>query len=1219
MNKLNYIKKIASQKVLVLDGAMGTMIQRKNPDEKAFRGERFANWHLDLKGNNDLLCLTQPLMIQSIHEEYLEAGADIIETNTFNSQRISMADYGMEEFCREINFEAAKIARKAADKFTILNPEKPRFVAGAIGPTNKTASMSPDVNNPGFRSVSYDGLVDAYYEQALGLFEGGVDIFLVETIFDTLNAKAALFAIEKLMQDMGGEKIAIMVSGTITDASGRTLSGQTLGAFLTSLSHIEILSIGLNCALGAEEMRPYLAELAETAPFLVSAYPNAGLPNQFGEYDETPEMMANHIHDFLHHEFVNIVGGCCGTTPDHIRLFAKEAEKAPIRKPKQNQHITTLSGLEPLAITKALNFVNIGERTNVSGSRKFARLINEKNYEAALEIAKHQVDGGAQVIDVCMDDAMLDAKVEMVKFLHMLMSEPDIARVPIMIDSSKWEVIEAGLKCLQGKAIVNSISLKEGEDEFLKKAQLIKNYGAAVVVMAFDEKGQASDFESKIKICQRAYNLLTENISFAPEDIIFDPNILTIGTGIEEHNNYAIDFINATKWIKSNLPYAKVSGGVSNLSFAFRGNDEIREAIHSVFLYHAIQAGMDMGIVNPAMLQIYDEIPKELLNLTEDVVLNRRIDATDRLLNYAASHANISIKEKEKEEEWRKTNIESRLSHSLVKGITTYINEDILEAQKSYPSAISVIEGPLMKGMNIVGELFGSGKMFLPQVVKSARVMKTAVAILMPFIEAENAGNKTSAGKILMATVKGDVHDIGKNIVGVVLACNNFEIIDLGVMIPSEKIIQSAIENKVDIIGLSGLITPSLDEMSNFAKIMEERGLKIPILIGGATTSELHTAVKIAPFYSAPVIHVKDASLSVQVSANLLSSEKENFLIEIDNKYENLRKKQAEKTDKKALISLEKARKKKFKWSKSNIQDKTPNKLGINILENINITEIIPFIDWSFFFHAWRITGRFPEILNHPEKGEEAKKLYHEAIEMLRNIQKEDWLKASAVFGLFEATSENETVKINLPEGNIENLEFLRNQQEDKEINYCLSDFIAPQDSGYQDYIGLFALTAGLNIEEQLKKFEENHDDYNSIMLKLIADRLAEALAEYLHFKIRKEFWGYSPAEEFEHERFTREEYQGIRPAAGYPACPDHTEKGKIFEILDVEEKIGISLTENFAMYPTASVSGYYFGHPESRYFNLGKITQEQLVDYSIRKKTNIEFIKKFISPNIED
>jgi 5-methyltetrahydrofolate--homocysteine methyltransferase len=1219
MSKLEYIKNIAQKRVLVLDGAMGTMIQRYKLKEEDYRGDRFANWQSDLKGNNDLLCLTQAQIIEDIHKEYLEAGADIIETNTFNAQRISMADYHMEELSYEINLEAAKIARKAADYFTNQTPDKPRFVAGALGPTNKTASMSPDVNNPGIRTVDYDELVNAYYEQARGLYDGGVDIYLIETIFDTLNAKAALFALEKLMAEKN-EVFAVMLSGTITDASGRTLSGQTLGAFLTSLSHVELLSIGLNCALGAEEMRPYIAELAANAPFLVSAYPNAGLPNQFGEYDETPEKMNEHIHSFLDHQYVNIVGGCCGTTPEHIHLFAQEAKKARVRQPIENPHTTELSGLEALKITPEVNFINIGERTNVSGSRKFARLIREKKYEEALEVARHQVEGGAQVIDVCMDDAMLEAEEEMTRFLHLLMSEPDIARVPVMIDSSKWSVIEAGLKCLQGKAIVNSLSLKEGEEDFLNKAKLVRQYGAALVVMAFDEKGQATSYEQKTAICERAYNLLTTKIAFPAQDIIFDPNILTIGTGINEHDNYAIDFIEATRWIKENLPHAKVSGGVSNLSFAFRGNNTIREAMHSAFLYHAIRAGMDMGIVNPAMLQIYDEIPKDLLNLVEDVILNRKPEATDRLLAYAATHADEGIKAEVKAEAWREMEVSKRLSHALVKGITSHIEADTLEAHKLYPSALAVIEGPLMDGMNIVGDLFGSGKMFLPQVVKSARVMKNAVAILMPFIEEENAGVKSSAGKILLATVKGDVHDIGKNIVGVVLACNNFEIIDLGVMVPSEKIIQTAIEEQVDIIGLSGLITPSLDEMKNFAFQMQERGLNIPILIGGATTSEIHTAVKIAPQYDAPVVHVKDASLSVQVSANLISKDKkEDYSQQVAKHYEALRLKEAGKRAKMSFRSMEDARKNAFIWNEKEAKIHQPNKLGINTLTNIELEEIIPYIDWSFFFHAWRITGRFPDVLEHPEKGEEARKLYADAQEMLQRIVKENWLRAAAVYGIFEAESKNESVYLRDEKGQKHVMEFLRNQQVDKEENLCLADFIAPESSKIQDHMGLFAVTAGLGIESKLQEFESKHDDYSSIMLKLLADRLAEALAEWLHYRIRKDFWGYAPDEVYNQKAFLREEYRGIRPAAGYPACPEHSEKEKIFDLLQVQDKIKLSLTESYAMVPTAAVSGYYFAHPKARYFNVNQITKEQQSDYCKRKNMNLQELKRIISPYIQE
>ena len=1218
MNTIERLKNIAKQRILVLDGAMGTMIQRENLEESDYRGERFANWKTELKGNNDLLCLTQPDIIQKIHEEYLAAGADIIETNTFNAQRISMADYQMEVLSYEINLEAARIAKRATKKYSALDRDKPRFVAGAMGPTNKTASMSPDVNNPGFRAVSYDELQSAYYEQAKGLWDGGADIFLVETIFDTLNAKAALFAIETLMEEVG-VKVPVMISGTITDASGRTLSGQTVGAFLTSLSHVEVFSIGLNCALGAKEMRPYLEELSRNAPFLVSAYPNAGLPNQFGEYDETPEVMSHHIHDFLENKFVNIVGGCCGTTPDHIRKFAEEAAKANIRQPHGYTHQTQLSGLESVSLTKESNFVNIGERTNVSGSRKFARLIREKKYEEALDIARHQVEGGAQVIDVCMDDAMLDAKEEMVIFLDLLMSEPDIARVPIMIDSSKWEVIEAGLKRLQGKAIVNSISLKEGEKDFLSKANMIKKYGAATVVMAFDEEGQATTFERKTAICKRAYSLLTEKVGFKPEDIFFDPNILTIGTGIEEHNNYAVDFIETTKWIKANLPYAKVSGGVSNLSFAFRGHNELREAMHSAFLYHAIAAGMDMGIVNPAMLQIYDDIPKNLLALVEDVILNRSKEATDKLLEYASTHKDGVKKEAEVTQAWREEDVESRLGYALVKGITTYISEDITEARKKYPYALSIIEQPLMAGMNRVGALFGSGKMFLPQVVKSARVMKTAVSILLPFIEEENAGVKSSAGKVLMATVKGDVHDIGKNIVGVVLACNNFEVIDLGVMVPTEKIIQTAIKENVDIIGLSGLITPSLEEMAHVAVEVERQNLKIPLLIGGATTSAIHTAVKIAPNYSAPVVHVKDASLSVNVSAQLLSKEKKaEFVSELNRKHEDLRQKHASGSKRKVYRDFIEASAHKYLWSEKSARIIKPKNLGINILEDFDIEQIIPFIDWSFFFHAWRITGRFPDILQHPEKGEEARKVYEDAQKMLQQIKSEKWLKANAIYGLFKANSNKETVNIEV-DGKVINLEFLRNQQDNKEFNLCLADYIAPKETGIKDYLGLFAVTTGIGIESHINRFEEQNDDYSAIMLKLIADRLAEAFAELLHFRIRTDFWGYSPKEVFDTEAFIKENYEGIRPAAGYPACPDHSEKGKIFEVLDATEKIGVSLTEHFAMYPTAAVSGYYFAHPEAKYFNVGKINKDQLIDYSKRKQTDINIVKRFLSQNINE
>lgn len=1213
MGKIENIKSILNNRVMVLDGAMGTMIQQHKFEEKDYRGERFKDWPRLVKGNNDLLNLTQPDVIMNIHREYLEAGADIIETNTFNGTRISMSDYGMEELVYDINFEGVRIARKAADEFTAKNPDKPRFVAGSIGPTNKTASMSPDVNNPGFRAVNFDDLRENYYQQSKALVEGGADILLVETVFDTLNAKAALFAINDLMVERG-EKMPIMVSGTITDASGRTLSGQTLEAFLYSLTHIELLSIGLNCALGAHEMRPYLEELSYKSPFYVSAHPNAGLPNQFGEYDETPKIMSEHIHDFLDHSFTNIIGGCCGTTPAHIREFAKLASNAKVRRIPEPKHITRLSGLEALKIQPESNFVNIGERTNVSGSKKFARLIREKNYEEALQVALEQVEGGAQVIDVCMDDGMLESKDEMVKFLNLIASEPDIAKLPIMIDSSKWEVIEAGLKRHQGKAIVNSISLKEGEDSFIEKAQKIKSYGAACIVMAFDEKGQASDYASKIRICERAYKILTEKVNFAPEDIIFDPNILSIGTGMEEHNNYAVDFIDATRWIKNNLPYAKVSGGVSNLSFAFRGNQKVREAIHSVFLYHAIGAGMDMGIVNPSLLEIYDDIPRDLLELCEDLVLNRNKEATDKILDYSQKNIHQQI-ENQKTEAWREENIEGRLSYSLVKGITQYIDKDIEEAREHFDSAIEIIEGPLMDGMSEVGELFGSGKMFLPQVVKSARVMKKAVAILLPYIEEENKEEKSGAGKILMATVKGDVHDIGKNIVGVVLACNNFEIIDMGVMVPTEKIIAKAIEEKVDLIGLSGLITPSLEEMIHFAKEMERLNVRIPILIGGATTSEIHTAVKIAPQTNNPVIYVKDASKSVGISAQLLSKlHAKEFGDKYRERYLKLAEKHHNKQKDKVYISLEKARQNTFVWNADEAEIIKPKQLGIKHFHNFNIEEIIPFIDWNFFFHSWRITGKYPEIFEDKEKGAEARELFDNAQKMLKKIVEEKMLKAKAAIGIFEANSIGDSVVLN--EESIK-FEFLRNQEERKETNYCLSDFIAPQDTGITDYIGLFVVSTGFGIEKYIKEYETDNDDYSAIMLKILADRLAEAFAELMHYKLRTEFWAYSPEEEMSQLNFLREKYRGIRPAPGYSACPEHSEKRKIFDLLQAEEKLEVKLTESFSMYPAASVSGYYFAYPQAKYFNVNKILPDQVEDYAKRKKMEVAEIKRLLNSNL--
>jgi len=1222
------IKDELKKRVLVLDGAMGTMIQQYHLEEKDFRGERFKEWKSPLKGDNDLLNLTQPQIIQEIHEQYLEAGADIIETNTFNGTRISQSDYGMEDVVYEINLNAARIARAAADKYTALNPQKPRFVAGSMGPTNKTASMSPDVNDPGFRNVSFDELAANYYEQASALLEGGADVLLVETVFDTLNAKAALFAIDQIMEERreknGGkvEKIPVMVSGTITDASGRTLSGQTLEAFFTSINHVDLLSVGLNCSMGAEQMRPYVVELSQIAPFPVSVYPNAGLPNQFGEYDETPQKMAAHIKDFLDNRYVNIVGGCCGTTPDHIRELVKLAEKAEKRNVPGKKHVTELSGLEPVKVEKEKNFINIGERTNVSGSRRFARLIREGKYEEALSVARDQVENGAQILDVNMDDGMLDAKKEMVRFLNLLASEPEISKLPIMIDSSKWEVIEAGLKCIQGKGIVNSISLKNGEEEFLEHARKIKAYGAATVVMAFDEKGQAATFDRRIEICKRAYDLLTKKAAFPPEDIIFDPNILAIGTGMEEHNNYAVDYIKTTRWIKENLPYCKVSGGVSNLSFSFRGNNTVREAINSVFLYHAIKAGMDMGIVNPGMLQIYDEIPEDLRNLAEDVVLNRRKDATERLLLYADKIKDPHNKKPEKGNAWRNESVEERLKHALVKGITDFIEQDVEEARQKFPRALDVIEKPLMDGMNVVGDLFGNGKMFLPQVVKSARVMKKAVAYLLPFIEAEKMEGDSNAGKVVLATVKGDVHDIGKNIVGVVLSCNNYEVIDLGVMVPTEKILEVAENENADVIGLSGLITPSLEEMVHVATEMKRRALKTPLLIGGATTSVIHTAVKIAPNYDEPVIHVRDASKVTGV-LNRLLSEKDHFIYvkEIEESYEKIRQQHLGRQQKKKYISLEEARRNRYKgdWSHS-IIDK-PNLIGNQYFEDFSLQKLRPYIDWTFFFHAWRLNGKYPAIFDDPVKGEEAKKLFADAQQMLEQIINGKWLQAKGVVGIYPANAIGDSVEIQKENGDTILFHFLRNQEK-KQTGYpnlCLADFIAPKDTKVQDYLGFFAVTAGLGIEEHIKKFEANHDDYQAIMLKVMADRLAEAFAEKLHEMVRKELWGYAPNEDIPMSQILREKYRGIRPAPGYPACPEHSEKEKLFDLLEATEKANITLTENFAMYPAASVSGYILAHPESQYFNVGRILPDQVKDYAERKGISEERVKVLLNANLAE
>ncbi len=1222
------IREILEERILVLDGAMGTMIQRYNLSEEDFRGDRFKNHPCDLKGNNDLLNITRPDVILAIHKEYLEAGADIIETNTFSSNSISMADYEMQDLVYEMNLEGAKIARIAVNEYNAKNPGKPRFVAGSCGPTTRLLSMSPDVNDPGFRSMHFKELVEAYTEQFRGLIDGGADVILIETITDTLNAKAGLFALNEYAKKIG-KKIPVMISGTITDASGRTLSGQTTEAFLNSLTHTDLLSIGLNCALGAKEMRPYIEELADKSGVYVSAYPNAGLPNEFGQYDESPEMMGVHIHDFIDSGFLNIVGGCCGTTPDHIRKIASLAEGVQPRKPVHPKPYTRLSGLEPLVITPETNFVNIGERTNITGSPKFAKLILSGDYDAALAVARQQVEGGAQILDVNMDEGMLDSEAAMVKFLNLLMAEPDIAKLPIMIDSSKWSVIEAGLQCLQGKAIVNSISLKEGEEKFIEYAEKIRNYGAAVVVMAFDEEGQADSYERRIEICKRSYDILVNKVNFPPQDIIFDPNILTIATGLEEHNNYAVDFINATKWIKENLPYAKVSGGVSNISFSFRGNNVVREAMHSAFLYHAIKAGMDMGIVNAGMLEVYEEIPKDLLELVEDVILNRRADATERLIVFAEQIKGKGKEGQAKEElEWRKASVEERLTHSLVKGIVEFLDEDVEEARQKYDRPLQVIEGPLMDGMNVVGDLFGSGKMFLPQVVKSARVMKKAVAYLLPFIEEEkrnnpNASQASNAGKVLMATVKGDVHDIGKNIVGVVLACNNYEVIDLGVMVPASKIIEEAKKHNVDAIGLSGLITPSLDEMVHVAKEMQREGLNIPLLIGGATTSRIHTVVKIDPHYDGAVVHVLDASRSVTVVSNLLTEESsQSYISEIKADYLTTREQYLKRNADKKLIDIESSRKNKFSidWEKTEITK--PSFLGTKLLNDFPLEDLVDYIDWSPFFHTWELRGVYPKILSDEVVGAEATKLFNDAQTMLQDVIKNKKLRANAVIGFYPCSSIGDDIVLYTDETRktvLETLNTLRQQAEKAEgvPHIALSDYIAPKDSGREDYIGLFAVTAGFGQDELVAEFEKNHDDYNSILIKAIADRLAEAFAEKLHELVRKEFWGYSKEEHLSNDELIKEKYRGIRPAPGYPACPDHTEKKKIFNLLNAPDTAGISLTESCAMLPTAAVSGYYFANQESKYFGLGKIGKDQVLDYAKRKGYSVEEMERWLGPNL--
>lgn len=1222
------LKKILEEKILVLDGAMGTMIQNHNLTEKDFRGERFKDYQHDLKGNNDLLSITQPDIIKGIHRAYFEAGADIIETNTFNANSISQADYQMQDLAYELNYESAKIAKEVAEEFNSKDKSKQRFVAGALGPTNKTLSLSPNVNDPGYRAVTFDEIASAYYNAAEGLIDGGADIILIETIFDTLNAKAAIFAVEKLLNEKS-LNVPVMISGTIVDNSGRTLSGQIVEAFFISVSHSKhLVSVGLNCALGAKQMRPFVEDLSNVSDKFLSVYPNAGLPNEMGGYDETPQIMAEVLEDFLKSRFVNIVGGCCGTTPDHIRKISEIAKNYKPRIIKPREPYLKLSGLESVVLRPDSNFMNIGERTNITGSKKFERLIKENKFDEALSVARSQVEGGAQVLDINMDEGMLDSEQAMTKYLNLIGSEPDIAKLPIMIDSSKWSVIEAGLKCLQGKGIVNSISLKEGQDVFKEQAIKVLNYGAAVIVMAFDEKGQADTFERRIEVCKRAYDILTKEIGFPPQDIIFDPNILAIATGIEEHNNYAVDFIEAARWIKQNLPHAKVSGGVSNLSFSFRGNDAVREAMHSSFLFHAIKAGMDMGIVNAGQLEVYEEIQKDLLEKVEDVIFNRRQDATERLVEFAET---IKKKDKteEKKDEWRSLDVDERLKYALVKGIVEFIDLDVEEARLKYSQPLEVIEGPLMAGMNVVGDLFGAGKMFLPQVVKSARVMKKAVSILEPYMTEAlpkilPAGVDSGGASILLATVKGDVHDIGKNIVGVVLSCNNYNIIDLGVMVHSEKIIQTAIDKKVDIIGLSGLITPSLDEMIHVAKEMERRGLKIPLLIGGATSSRIHTAVKIDPNYSGPVVHVLDASRSVPVVSDLLNEnidERRKFAQDIKTEYLNLREDYIKRKSGKNLISLDKARENKLKINWENSAVKKPAKTGITVLNNFDLNVLRKYIDWTPFFMVWELKGKYPSIFEDENVGAEAKKLFDDANSLLDKVILEKSLTANGVIGLFPANSVGvDDIEIYTDEarsGVKRTLHSLRqqNQKSSGEPNIALADFIAPKETEVKDYIGMFAVTAGIGIEKLIEKFEKDFDDYNKIMIKAIADRLAEAFAEHLHELVRKEYWGYSENENYSNEELIKENYIGIRPAPGYPAQPDHTEKPILFSLLDAEKNSGIKLTESMAMYPAASVCGLYFSHPQAKYFNVGKIEKDQVLDYHRRKGMNLIEIERWLSP----
>ena len=1221
--RLALLERLLARRILVLDGAMGTMIQTYGLGEREYRGERFADWPRELRGHSDLLTLTQPDIIRAIHSAYLEAGADIIETNSFTSNAMSLADYGMEELVYELNHAAAGLARGAADEWERRTPDTPRFVAGVLGPTNRSASLSPDVNDPGFRNVTFEQLVATYTDGARGLIDGGADLILVETIFDTLNAKAAIFALETLFAHTG-QRLPVMISGTIVDASGRTLSGQTTEAFWNSVAHARPLSVGLNCALGAQALRQYVQELSRVAPVFVSTHPNAGLPNEFGQYDDTPEHMAEVLREFAEHGLVNFVGGCCGTTPAHIQAIADAVRGLAPRERPRPEPRCRLSGLEPLAIGPDSIFVNVGERTNVTGSRKFARLVLAGDYEAGLDIARQQVESGAQMIDVNMDEGMLDSQAAMVKFLQLIASEPDISRVPVVLDSSKWSVIEAGLKCVQGKGVVNSISLKEGEEEFVRQATLVRRYGAAVIVMAFDERGQADTAERKLEICARCYRILTERVGFPPEDIIFDPNIFAIGTGIEEHGDYAVAYIEATRRIKATLPHVLVSGGVSNVSFSFRGNDPVREAIHAVFLYHAIEAGMDMGIVNAGQLPIYADIPADLLERVEDVVLNRRPDATDRLLA-VADQVKGQLSAQATDLGWREAPVHERLAHALVEGIADYVVEDTEEARRLVERPIQVIEGPLMAGMNIVGDLFGAGKMFLPQVVKSARVMKKAVAHLIPYIEAERdtAAVAQTNGRVLMATVKGDVHDIGKNIVGVVLQCNNYEVIDLGVMVPCARILETARREGVDIIGLSGLITPSLEEMAFVASEMEREGFTIPLLIGGATTSRVHTAVKIEPHYKGPTVHVLDASRAVGVAGNLLSDTlRDGFVADVRAEYSDVREQRSRQRPETRRQPVEAARRNRLAIDWTGAVPPVPCSTGLTVLDDYPLEDLVPRIDWTPFFQTWELAGHYPAILQDPAVGAAATSLFQDAQGLLDRIVRERLLRARGVFGVFRANAVGDDIELYADEERTEQLAVIHTLRQQMikppgRPNLALADFVAPRETGVADYVGGFAVTAGDGLDELAARFEAQHDDYSAILAKALADRLAEAFAERLHERVRREYWAYAPDEALDNADLIREHYQGIRPAPGYPACPDHTEKRTLFDLLRAESNAGIMLTESYAMLPTAAVSGYYFWHPQAQYFGVGKIERDQVEDYARRKGMDVPTAERWLSPNL--